>query len=599
MSKENLIDFYKPLFEFVSPEQQKKIALEFVETIRGYTSSDWQREYTDFAKSKILDVGVNAESCLRLAISTFDYCLADNIRPYEQADYQWTDRAAVYFRSDAFKMDLPIVAKNVLLKNGYGVPEEILFFYPEQTRNPLYAHCELKHLTPEILFWSSPVVKSLSRPEPICSATRQDVFLSLMRCGVNPLSKPDKLEHEEPRLVSHRVEPRRKRVIKKKSILYFQAERKILESWRDKTSVCWERVLCNEKGLEFKEEVLLIGSGTAANETSLFVARDLMDKGRVYRHPFWYYENEVSVFRLFGENIVKSENQADILLINLEPTNHFTLADPNSETPLLEVIENFVQRAVTLPNERFLLIIDVTTDPNLSLSDFIKRDLPQNLILIKTVSATKHQKGGRDYFFGVISFATSAQTFDAVSEKISNYARLIAGELPDLNVVYFPRPTSVWLAEKRRRTSVLNRCLAKIRSFPNSQGWSITPYTFHSFVFPPASIVNKISEFCAKTSEEEIKRKMFQINDFIYKAIVYTVERSAIDDVEIGDSFGLPVTRINTQGGESNVNGVSFRLKIPRISPGYNSSEQNLSLLATELLNQLDSCNLEVLKAIN
>lgn len=599
MSKERLIDFYEPLFEFVSPEQQKKIALEFVETVRGYTSSDWQREYVDFAKSKILDGGVNVESCLRLAISTFDYCLADDIRPYERGDYRWTDRAAVYFRSDAFKIDLPIMVKNLLVKIDSGFPEEILFFYPEQARSPLYQNCGLRYLTPEILFWSSSVAKSSSRPEPICSATRQDVFLSLIRCGVNPLSKPDELETEEPKLGSPRVEPRRKRVTKRKSILYFQAERKTLESWRDKTSVCWERVLCNEKGLELKEGVLLIGSGTAANETSLFVARDLIDEGRVYRHPFWYYENEASVFRLFGENIVKSENQADILLINLEPTNHFTLANPNSETPSLKVIENFVQRAVASPDERFLLIVDVTTDPNLSLSGFIERDLPPNLILIKTVSATKHQKGGRDYFFGVISFATSAQTFDAVREKISNYARLIAGELPDLNIVYFPRPTPVWLAEKRRRTSALNRCLAKIRSFPNSQAWSTTPYTFHSFVFPPASLVNEISKFCAKTSEEEAKRKMSQINDFIYKAIVYAVERSSIDDVEIGDSFGLPVTRINTQGGESNVNGVSFRLKIPRICPGYNSSEQNLSLLTTELLNQLDSCNSEVLKAID
>ena len=141
--------------------------------------------------------------------------------------------------------------------------------------------------------------------------------------------------------------------------------------------------------------------------------------------------------------------------------------------------------------------------------------------------------------------------------------------------------------------------MAKICPFPNSRGWSITPYTFHSFVFPPASIVNKISEFCAKTSEEEAKRKVSQINDFIYKAIVYAVEWSAIDDVEIGDSFGLPVTRINTQGGESNVNGVSFRLKIPRICPGYNSSEQNLSLLTREVLNQLERCNQEILKTID
>ena len=72
MSKERFVNLNGPLFEFVSPEQQEKTALEFIETVRGYTSSDWQREYTDFAKSKILDGGVNTESCLRLAISTFD-----------------------------------------------------------------------------------------------------------------------------------------------------------------------------------------------------------------------------------------------------------------------------------------------------------------------------------------------------------------------------------------------------------------------------------------------------------------------------------------------------------------------------------------------
>ena len=378
--------------------------------------------------------------------------------------------------------------------------------------------------------------------------------------------------------------------------MFAQADSETISSWRDKTSVHWGRLLSREKGADSEQGILLTGSGTAANEASMLAARDIVNGGTVYRHPFWYYENEASVSRLFGTSVSKSEDDSDILLVNLEPTNHFTLANPNSETPPLDVIRSFLLKAAVLPDKRIVLVVDATVNPNICISDLSDGELPPNLVLLKTVSATKHQKGGRDYFFGVIGYKATAEVSGLVRAKLSEYSRLVSGVLPNQNVAYFPRPTPAWLAEKRRKTIELNRCLAQIRPFPDSRGWSITPYTFHSFVFPPAFIVNMISEFCAKANGEEAKKTVSRINDFVYEAVVHAVERTATTDIGVGDSFGLPVTRINTQGGESNVNGASFRLKLPRISPGYSSSARDLRLLATELLNQLDSRNSEFLK---
>jgi len=91
---------------------------------------------------------------------------------------------------------------------------------------------------------------------------------------------------------------------------------------------------------------------------------------------------------------------------------------------------------------------------------------------------------------------------------------------------------------------------------------------------------------------------MTEINERISQAISRAVELSGIPEIEIGDSFGLPITRINIQGGDSVVNGATYRLKIPRICPGYKSTHDQMKLLADVVLDELDGYCSQIVRKI-
>jgi len=225
----------------------------------------------------------------------------------------------------------------------------------------------------------------------------------------------------------------------------------------------------------------------------MLVARDLTSRGAVYKHPFWYYENETAVSRIFSIE-TESEKEADVLLVNLEPTNHFTLAAPNSETNPRETVDAFVRRAALLPDKRRVLVVDATVNPNVDIANILGEKLPSNLILLKTVSATKHQKGGRDNFFGVVGYSAAKEIFPLIKDLVAGHINSVSGPLSGRSVANFPRPNPSWLARKRSITVSLCQSLAQARPFPDLDRWSISPYSFHCFVFPPSIFVRKLAE---------------------------------------------------------------------------------------------------------
>lgn len=45
-------------------------------------------------------------------------------------------------------------------------------------------------------------------------------------------------------------------------------------------------------------------------------------------------------------------------------------------------------------------MVDVTTNLNLDLQEFLGEYIPKNFMIIKTFSLTKHQRGDTNYFLG-------------------------------------------------------------------------------------------------------------------------------------------------------------------------------------------------------
>jgi len=112
--------------------------------------------------------------------------------------------------SDAFKIDLPFALKTRLPNEIGDDVKEILFFYPEQSAASFLNGRVLRRLTPDILFWCASEQNSADRPDPVCTATRQDVFMSLIKCGINPLQSG--------------LELRSKRAARRKSLLFVEAD---------------------------------------------------------------------------------------------------------------------------------------------------------------------------------------------------------------------------------------------------------------------------------------------------------------------------------------------------------------------------------------
>jgi len=103
--------------------------------------------------------------------------------------------------------------------------KEILFFYPEQSAASFLNGRVLRRLTPDILFWCASEQNSADRPDPVCTATRQDVFMSLIKCGINPLAGLVS-EHgkDKSKVLQSGLEFRSKRAVRRKSLLFVEAD---------------------------------------------------------------------------------------------------------------------------------------------------------------------------------------------------------------------------------------------------------------------------------------------------------------------------------------------------------------------------------------
>lgn len=565
IEQEHRIKETQPLLQYATGDIQISSASRFITVVESYVEEPDKLKFISQAKSFLAEKDILPETAVRMAISCFDYCLSEEIRKYAGDIVHFTDPAAVYFRSDVYKTIFPeVILHTITTHLGYE-PQEIMIAAPAHIEGYEFTFGESGMFTPDLAFW---VNKDQSRkPEPPCGIARQEVFRSLLKCGVNPIQVNRELAINP----ANKPETFYQRKYRRKALAGLMAEEETLRLWQTRTEKHWGILLGDNGG-----SAVLFSSGTSSNEAVMLSLQSI--GARAYVHQNWYYENNKTADNIFKER-VEEVTQADILLVNFEPTNYFRL--DGVEENSLESIKEFVVSAIVDPERRKYLVIDSTVNPLFTLREFGFDEIPPNLVLIKTVSVTKHQDGGRNYFFGAVWTGNRE-----LATRIEELKGKVGGDLHESHIIHFPRPTAESLRNKRRKVAEANRTLTLNM---NGKGeWNIVPYSYHSFIFPPQSLVDRIVQTGKTNLTDELDIVVKAINDQLFGIIASTVEEFGDAQIEMGDSFGLPQTRISIQGGFNTIDGVTFRLKIPRICPGYKTDISQNNEFLKKLICKLD-----------
>lgn len=564
---EQRLDFTEPLLGHSDFDGQIAAIHDFVASIKSYVLDREKMRYILEVES-LLDQANDAEYAKRLAISCFDFCISDEMRTYEASNSLPTDAAAVYYRSDVYKTQYPQRVKQVVENHtGHSLNEMILV--PAKIIDDLDIVGSRGALTENIAY----IVDehhSPSTPHPPIGMPRQEIYRELLFCGINPLE----VATDSVDLIDTNDNRAYRRLHRLRGSLALRASEADFQDQRSRVESHWRTILAesNEVG-----HVALFSSGVSSNEASMRAVAEASD--RVYVHPYWYYENGVTVDTIFG-SVEQDLDDATALLINLEPTNYFTF-DEKPEPPIT-TMERFTYRAIENPNQQYSLVIDATVDPPFSLRDKLgKTTLPANLTIVKTVSATKHQDGGRNYFFGV------AHVDDpGVYERIIKNQGVAGSMLYESHITHFPLPKLERIQRRRLVSSQLGSDLEELNT--EKSGWKFESYSYHSFLMPPRLFVEQIAGMVGRCeTQQQAEEYMKNINNEIY-SIVSDIARDEEGSIEVGDSFAFPVTRVNTQGGPNSFGSYSLALKIPRIAMGYRDGSTDGIRFAEKLINRMN-----------
>lgn len=143
-------------------------------------------------------------------------------------------------------------------------------------------------------------------------------------------------------------------------------------------------------------EVFLTNSWVWANNTIISLIWEYIpDIKNWYEHDF-YREN---VWDFKEKTTLTGATQ--VFLASPSILHPFAWETQESfQADLKQRLLRFIENAHYAPKKPFFLVIDVTTHLNLDLKEFLWDYIPQNLMIIKTFSLTKHQRGDTNYFLG-------------------------------------------------------------------------------------------------------------------------------------------------------------------------------------------------------
>lgn len=328
-------------------------------------------------------------------------------------------------------------------------------------------------------------------------------------------------------------------------------------------------------------QVVLTRSGVSANATALSMAKEWIGKELIpiWEGIGWYFENNLEFAPDPQLCEADGSENARIVLVNVESNSPTGLLMEEYVQYRNELVQELLNTAHKNPEERFVVIIDKTSDPALKPRDFAI-DWPSNVKVIETMSLTKHQRGGRGYFYGVVL----SHGMELSDEQINVHVQQSRGTMTPYSWVGLPKVTEGELVRRREKLReriavVVNECLP----FLNEQGFDIEEYSYYFFLYPKIPLEDR-PDFLYLVPNE----KKSPVKEVLKKMTI----PSTYLNIEMGDSFNLDQTRVNAfYAGFADVEEDT----VMRVAPGVATSSAELIRFVKEyvktwntLMNQRD-----------
>ncbi len=424
-----------------------------------------------------------------------------------------------------------------------GANEKMATVTPFATNNLLMPATPI----PRQDFWSAMLRSGLS-PTP----TSNDGFLSL---GESPSSAEEIVSRMKRRLFRRPEEVEKRRKLRRLAVLVRNAGNPGALARLESGHISHYESLMAVEGI--KPGVILTRSGTSANETAVCGVARMAIGSKAYCHEGWYYENARSVMRYFDE--AKGVDDATCCFVNLIPCYPETLLklDSKAGSSYLnprETIDRFISKAKAHPQERHFLVIDKTSDLLFSIPP---SSIPRNLEVVETASLSKHQRGARNYFYGMVVSRGS----DLMGEVLRTERGNQMASLTPFGIVNLPRLTATEIRERREHLLNLNRIFAE--NFDEMQGGVAEEFRSRTeiqdgfvYIIPPIeAVIRQLDQFSkdgvlpgrklfhkAVGSQDYSKVRMPHV--MAYGMLEPSAKQSLKKmGIHIADSFGLKDTR--------------------------------------------------------
>ena len=339
-------------------------------------------------------------------------------------------------------------------------------------------------------------------------------------------------------------------------------------------------------------EVTLTRSGNSANETAINTAISFLESQgvsqvRAYLLNGFYYESKPTVIERC--DVVDSLDEADILLMAhqaITPNGHFSPEKYQGEVHRL--IESMKQRAVAHTEKIFFIVYDKTQDIGAQVFGD-GEDMPQNLVVFETASLSKFQRGGVNYFYGILQ--DWKPDLPELSDELSKQLLLSRSGLTEMGVVSFPHITKGEIQRRIERNSSTRKKVEEFFKMRNERlpenEQVFIDYTNFSFYIIPAELhtmleLSRNNE--RKLSGSEIKKKIKDLenpaaslwySNFKSKAKYYPT-------ITAGDSFGMHETRITNFSTTLKIAEANIRVLALRVSYGLDTSDDELLRFLSE-----------------
>lgn len=437
---------------------------------------------------------------------------------------------------------------------------------------------------------------------------RQDVWLAMLKQGIplfSNLNKRDKAEGEGQKddlVDSHEKEhgiqfedmlksiedisPEKVILLRKIYALLLKRNEADLAQLKEKHTAYYQRKFGREHPIFGESEVLLTRSGNSANEVAINTAVSLLEaqnqEVKTFTQSGFYYENLPTIKERC--KAVDHVHDANVLLVAhqaIVPNGEYGPSDYPQKVE--ELIQSLVLTAEMNPDQDYFVIYDKTQDPGAaSFKD--DQELPSNVTFFETTSLSKFQRGGVNYFYGMVQHWTKDDA--AFTAAFEEQRLLCRSGLTDMGIVSFPHITKNEVdrtieRQKATREKVQAYIEERNKRMPDEMKLYLDFTNFSFFILNAEQ--HKLLTLARNNKERNLSLKeMIAITgdistgevDFWYN--VMEKKSRQFESIVPGDSFGMHETRFSRFNSVVDIAGSQSYQRFLRISPGSKTSDEDL-----------------------